>query len=490
MTGQGDIIVKITDMTVSSLASAVEKGELTPGEITAAYLCRIGETDEKINAYITVCADKALEAAAKADRGDVPAVKRLPFAVKDNIAVSGVKMTCASRMLENFVPQYNASVVEKMGGIVLGKTNLDEFAMGSSCEKSIIGATCNPISPERSAGGSSGGSAAAVCAKCAPWALGTDTGGSARQPSAFCGVVSMKPTYGLVSRFGVTEFASSLDTVCPITRNVYDCALVLEHMAGNDARDMTSVDKADFAGEYTSAIDENRGVHGLRIGLTEDFEPLCGDAVISCTLRAAQKLERLGASVERVKLPEADSVLGAYLVISQAECSSNLSRYDGLKYGCSAYGDDYREIMRNSRAYGFGDEVKRRILAGCYALSESHGGNFYSAVKRIRSDIRREAEKLWERYDVILSPTSSDCAFRLGSYDEDPTKLYGSDIFTVFANLTGIPAIQLPSGGDGLLPCGVSLMAGKYSEGLLFSAASVLEGELKDYISAEVGYAL
>lgn len=481
--------MKITDMTVSSLAAAVEKGELTSREITEAYLNRIGETEGRINAYITVCAEKALEAAEEADKRDISAVKKLPFAVKDNIAVGGVKMTCASRMLENFVPTYTAGVVEKMGGIVLGKTNLDEFAMGSSCEKSIIGATRNPISTDCSAGGSSGGSAAAVCARSAPWAVGTDTGGSARQPSAFCGVVSIKPTYGLVSRYGVTEFASSLDTVCPITRNVYDCALMLEQMAGHDARDMTSVDRADYSEEYTSAIAKNSGVRGLRIGLADDFEPLCGDAVVSCTLRAAEKLEKLGAVVERVKMPDSDSVLGAYLVISQAECSSNFSRYDGLKYGFSADGEDYREIMRNSRAHGFGDEVKRRILAGSYALSESHGGNFYGEIKRIRSDIRLEAEKIWERYDVVLSPTASDCAFRLGSYDADPTKLYGSDIFTVFANLVGIPAIQLPSGGDGVLPCGISLMSGKYSEPLLFSVASVLESELKDYVSAEVGYA-
>ena len=476
-------------MTASSLVAAVEKRELTSREITEAYLNRIGETEGKINAYITVCAENALKAADEADKKDIPAVKKLPFAVKDNIAVSSVKMTCASHMLENFVPSYTAGVVEKMGGIVLGKTNLDEFAMGSSCEKSIIGATRNPISTDCSAGGSSGGSAAAVCAKSAPWAVGTDTGGSARQPSAFCGVVSVKPTYGLVSRYGVTEFASSLDTVCPITKNVYDCALMLEQMAGNDARDMTSVDRADYTGEYTSAIVKNDGVRGLRIGLPENFESMCGEAVVSCTLRAAEKLEKLGAVVERVRMPDADSVLGAYLVISQAECSSNFSRYDGLKYGFSEAGDDYREIMRNSRAHGFGDEVKRRILAGCYALSESHGGNFYNEIKRIRSDIRIEAEKLWERYDVVLSPTASDCAFRLGSYNADPTKMYSSDIFTVFANLVGIPAIQIPSGGNGLLPCGISIMAGKYSESTVFSVASVLESELKDYVSAEVGYA-
>ncbi len=478
--------MKITELSIASLVEKLDKREITSREITEAYLERANETENDINAFITLCPEKALAAADKADKEDLPAIKKIPFALKDNIAYSGVKMTCASRMLENFTPSYTASVVEKMGGIVIGKANLDEFAMGSSCEKSIAGATHNPIAYEYSAGGSSGGSAASVKARSSPWAIGTDTGGSARQPSAFCGVVSIKPTYGLISRYGVTELASSLDTVCPITRDVYDCALVLENMAGHDVRDMTSTSRDDYRGEFTNAIKKKYGIAELRIGLMDGFEKYCDEAVTAATLRAARIAERLGAHVERVVLPSGEETLGAYMVISQAECSSNLSRYDGIKYGYHADGDDYREIMRNSRAEGFGDEVKRRIISGCYALSESHGGNYFAGIKGIRSKICGEADKLFEKYDIIMLPTAAGCAFKLGSFDTDPTKLYASDMFTVFANLTGIPALQLPSGGNGILPCGISLMAARNCDKLLFSVAYILESEMSAYVSSEV----
>ena len=477
--------MKITELSVAALCEKLEKRETTSREITEAFLERANETKD-INAFITLCPEKALAAADRADKENLSAIKKIPFAAKDNIAYSGVKMTCASHMLENFIPTYNASVVEKMGGIVLGKTNLDEFAMGSSCEKSIIGATHNPIAHDYSAGGSSGGSAASVKACSSPWALGTDTGGSSRQPSAFCGVVSVKPTYGLVSRYGVAELASSLDTICPIARDVYDCALILENMAGHDERDMTSTSREDYRGEFTSAIKKEYGISGLRIGLMDGFEKYCDEAVTEATLRAARIAEKLGAHVERAVMPSGDETLGAYMVISQAECSSNLSRYDGIKYGYHADGTDYREIMRNSRAEGFGDEVKRRIISGCYALSEAHGGNYFAGIKGIRSKICGEADALFEKYDLIMLPTAAGCAFRLGSFDTDPTKLYASDMFTVFANLTGIPAIQLPSGGDGLLPCGISLMSARNCDKLLFSAAHVLESEMSDYVRSEV----
>lgn len=479
--------MNITEMTVAALTEAIEKRELSSREITEAFLARADETEPSVNSYITLCREKALEAADKADKNDVPAIKKIPFAVKDNVAYDGVRMTCASRMLESFVPTYTAEVVERMGGIVLGKTNLDEFAMGSSCEKSLFGATHNPISYEYSAGGSSGGSAASVKACSAPWSVGTDTGGSARQPSAFCGVVSIKPTYGLVSRYGVAELASSLDTVCPITKDVFDSALVLENMAGHDRRDMTSTEKESYAGEFTSAIKKEYGIRGLRIGLMDGFEKYCDEAVTKSTLRAARIAEELGASVERTEMPSGDETLGAYMVISQAECSSNLSRYDGIKYGYNAGGDDYREIMRRSRSEGFGDEVKRRIMSGCYALSESHGGNFFAGIKGIRSRICREAAALFEKYDVVMLPTAAGCAFRLGSFDTNPTMLYASDMFTVFANLTGVPAIQLPSGGNGTLPCGISLMAAANCDKLLFSVAHTLESEMKNYVASEVG---
>lgn len=479
--------MKITEMTVASLVEAVEKKELSSVDITKAYIERANETEDIVNSYITLCPTLALEAAERADKADIPAIRKIPFAVKDNVAYSEVKMTCASHMLENFVPSYTATAVEKMGGVVLGKTNLDEFAMGSSCEKSYFGVTHNPVAPEHSAGGSSGGSAACVKACSAPWSIGTDTGGSARQPSAFCGVVSIKPTYGLVSRYGVAELASSLDTVCPITKNVYDCAMVLENMAGHDKRDMTSTSRESYVGEFTSAIKKEYGIRGLRIGLMDGFEKYCDEAVTKSTLRAAEIAEKLGANVERTKMLSGDETLGAYMVISQAECSSNLSRFDGIKFGYRADGEDYREIMRKSRSEGFGDEVKRRIMSGCYALSESHGGNFFAGIKGIRSRIIREAAKLFEKYDIIMLPTAAGCAFKLGSFDTDPTMLYASDMFTVFGNLTGVPALQLPSGGNGVLPCGISLMAASNCDKLLFSAASVLEAEMKEYVSAEVG---
>ncbi len=478
--------MNITEMTVAALVEAIEKKELSSREITAAFLEKADETEGNVHSYITLCHEKALVEAERADKLDIPAIKKIPFAAKDNVAYSGVKMTCASRMLENFVPSYTATVVEKMGGVVLGKTNLDEFAMGSSCEKSAFGDTCNPISHEHSAGGSSGGSAACVKAHSAPWSIGTDTGGSARQPSSFCGVVSIKPTYGLVSRYGVAELASSLDTVCPITSDVYDCAIVLENMAGHDERDMTSTKRKSYAGEFTSAIKKEYGVRGLRIGLMDGFEKYCDEATTRSTLRAAEIAEKLGASVERVDMPSGDETLGAYMVISQAECSSNLSRYDGIKYGFCAEGEDYREIMRNSRSQGLGDEVKRRIMAGCYALSESHGGNFFAGIKGIRSRIIGEAARLFEKYDIVMLPTSACCAFKRGSFDTDPTMLYASDMFTVFANLTGVPAIQLPSGGNGVLPCGLSLMAAADCDKLLFSAAYALEAEMKSYVRDEV----
>ncbi len=480
--------MNIVDLTLSELCLELAKGNLTSREITEAYLKRAHETETEVNAYINLYDELALEAADRADLDkSKSAIHKLPFAVKDNIAVSGMKMTCASRMLENFTPTYTATCVSKVGDIVIGKTNLDEFAMGSSCEKSIIGATHNPIRHGYASGGSSGGSAAAVAVKSAPWAIGTDTGGSARQPSSFCGVVSIKPTYSLVSRFGVAELASSLDTVCPITKNVYDNALVLETMSGWDRRDMTSCKREDYTGEFTRELCKTDSLmRGLRVGLMAGFEELCDDVVVDKTLRAARKLEQLGAVVERVHIRDFDAVLGAYLVISQAELSSNLSRYDGLKYGLQAEGDSFREIMTNSRDQGFGDEVKRRILSGTYALSEAHGGNFYGEVKMIRTDINHWVEKMWEKCDVLLTPTASGVSFKLNSYDTDPTKLYRSDIFTVLANLTGSPAIQLPSGGDGTLPCGISLMSPKFTEKLLYKTAYILESELAPYVKSEV----
>ncbi len=477
----------IVKMTAAELELALENRELSSWEITSAFLDRIDEKRD-LNMFISVCREAALKKAEEADASFASAIKKIPFAVKDNIAVAGEKMTCASHILDGFVPPYTSSAVERLGGIVLGKTNLDEFAMGSSCEKSIIGATVNPYSKEikYSAGGSSGGSAVSVASFSSPWALGSDTGGSARQPASFCGIVAMKPTYGLVSRFGLTEFVSSMDTVCPMTKNVYDNALMLGLMAGHDCRDMTSCGRESYVGEFISGLDGAASLGGLRIGIVDGYEKICSEDVIKCTRRAAEKLEGLGASVGMCSMPAHGSMLGAYLVISEAECSSNLSRFDGLKYGMTLDGEDYREIVRGTRASRFGDEVKRRIIAGGYALSETYGGNYYPQIKGIRAEMVAFADKIFEEYDILLTPTTSETAFELGKYDDDPTKLYMSDVFTVFANLTGIPSLSIPSGGDGSLPCGVSLMSKKYGEPLLYRVAYALENELCGYIKAEV----
>ena len=479
----------ITLLSVRSLAEEIRKGNISSREITEAYLNRISETEPQVNGYITVTPTLALKQADEADRamaaGETLApLAGIPYAVKDNVAVEGVKMTCASEMLRDFVPTYTATVCKNVGGVVLGKTNLDEFAMGSACERSIIGATHNPIDLTRSAGGSSGGSAATVAAKSAPWSIATDTGGSARQPAAFCGAVSMKPTYGIVSRYGVTELASSLDTVCPITRDVYDNALVLESMIGRDKRDMTSVDSA---GGFTKEIES--GVGGLRIGMLGDSLDMCEDEAVVRLFRAGEMLLKLGAEVDSLApgaMPPLDVALSSYFVIASAECSSNMARYDGLRYGCSADGADCAEIMKRSRDRSLGDEVKRRMLSGAYALSRSLGGGHYLDIKDVQTNICRAVSLLFEKYNIILMPTAAGVPFRLGDYSSNPTALYASDSFTTIANLTGCPAITLPSGGWDGLPYGVMLMGKKHSESMLYRAAYALEDSLSDYVKTEV----
>ncbi len=479
----------IIDLTVARLAEELKKRSISSLEITKAYFDRMSETEPKVNAYITEARETATEQAREADRilESGNACSRLcgvPYAVKDNVAVKDVKMTCASAMLRDFVPPYTATVCEKVGGVVLGKTNLDEFAMGSACERSIIGATHNPIDTTRSAGGSSGGSAAAVAAKSAPWAVATDTGGSARQPAAFCGVVSMKPTYGIISRYGVTELASSLDTVCPITRNVYDNALVLEAMVGRDKRDMTSI---SCKGNFISEIEN--GVRGLRIGMLGDSLDMCEDEAVVRLFRSADMLKKLGADVDSLEpgvMPPLDVALSSYFVIASAECSSNMARYDGLRYGYCADGSDCYEIMRRSRDISLGDEVKRRMISGAYALSRSLGGGHYLTIKEVQTEICRAVAGLFEKYDMILMPTAAGVPFKLGDYSSNPTALYASDSFTTMANLTGCPAITLPSGGFGGLPYGVMLMGRKHSESLLYRAAYALEDSLAEYVKAEV----
>jgi aspartyl-tRNA(Asn)/glutamyl-tRNA(Gln) amidotransferase subunit A len=353
---------------------------------------------------------------------------------------------------------------------MLGKTNMDEFAMGSSTGRSVFGVTKNPLDVTRSAGGSSGGSAAAVASGMAPWALGSDTGGSARQPAAFCGAVAMKPTYGLISRWGLTEFASSLDTVSPITRDVTDSAMVLDAIAGRDRRDMTSVDSD---GGYRDVL--GCDVKGMRIGLMTGLDDCCQREQTEAVNSAAKVLAGLGADVELVTLPDTDAVLKTYLIICASECSSNLARFDGLRYGAPADGESAAELMKNTRGL-FGEEVKRRILAGTYALLEAGGGDGFRRAKEVQYGICRQMDGVWKKYDAVLMPTTWGAAFRLGEFDGDAQQLYASDRFTTLANLTGCPAISLPRLTDGL-SYGVTLMGRRFGEKDLYRAAYALECE-------------
>jgi len=490
----------IISLSAAELSAELHCGNISAHEAAEAYLSRIFSCDSVINAYITVTEEFARRNADSADRilknKEGGALCGIPFSVKDNIMVKGCPATCASEMLRGFVPPYSAEVCEKLwreGCVLLGKVNLDEFAMGSSCEKSIFGATHNPIDISCSPGGSSGGSAASVASREAAFSLGTDTGGSARQPAAFCGLVAMKPTYGLVSRYGMVEFASSYDQISPVTRNVSDNALVLSAICGHDKKDMTSISQ-----EYsTDFLTHGLNIQNLRVGVISDFEKACDEAVARCVYRVAEKLSGLGAAVDTIALPSPEAALEIYIITSAAEASSNLARYDGIKYGASASnaelntaggfnGKTSREYMLEVRSAGFGEEVRRRIVTGTYALSSAYNGDYYRRIKNAKDRLCARVEDIFEVYDIILMPTTGSVAFPLGSFDDSPTNLYGSDKFTVYANLTGCPAITIPSGGNGILPCGVTLMGRRLSEKMLYGTAALLEEELYSYVKAEV----
>lgn len=478
---------EITALSVCDLSEAIRNKRLSVRELTVAYIDRIEKHDSRVNAYVLEEFETALRLAESADRriaewacDELPPLFGIPYSVKDNFAVAGIRMTCASRMLESFVPSYTAAVCEKAdsaGGIMLGKTNLDEFAMGSSTERSIFGPTANPLDLTRTAGGSSGGSAAAVAGELSPWSIGSDTGGSARQPASFCGVVAMKPTYGRVSRFGMAELASSLDAPSPITRCVRDNALVLSVFSGSDPRDMTSIG-ADY--DFLNGIES--GVRGLRVGVLDNTD--------RCTARAARILEQLGADMipiaQEERLAFLDEAVEIYQTITAAEASSNLARYDGIRYGLRAAGNTAAEIMKNSRSLGFGDEVKRRITAGSFALSSVYNGDYYRRIKRAEAGICERFKTLFEEIDILLMPTTSGIAFRLGSYGDDPIGMYKSDRYTVPANLTGCPALTIPSGGEIGMPVGVTFMGARFSEGILYRAALAAEAELAVYTNEEI----
>jgi aspartyl-tRNA(Asn)/glutamyl-tRNA(Gln) amidotransferase subunit A len=465
----------------AGIAAAVRRGERSAVEVVEEHLAAVGAREEELHAFNLVLADEARAAAADVDRrvaaGEDPGpLAGVPLALKDNLATRGVPTTCSSRILEGWRPPYDATVVARVqaaGAVVVGKTNLDEFAMGSSTENSAFGPTRNPHDPSRVPGGSSGGSAAAVAAGFAPLALGSDTGGSIRQPAALCGVVGMKPTYGVVSRYGLVAFASSLDQIGPFARTVGDAALLLEVIAGHDPMDTTSLDQP--APRVVEHLDD--GVDGLRVGIVrelmiEGIEPDVRRRVEA----AAEALAAAGAKVEEASVPATTYGLSAYYLIAPAEASSNLARYDGVRYGLRVEAPTTGEMNAATRTAGFGAEVKRRIMLGTYALSAGYYDAYYGKAQAVRTLIIRDFDAAYGRFDLLLSPTAPSTAFELGAKTSDPLSMYLSDVCTIPSNLAGHPAISVPFGsGDDGLPVGVQLLAPALGEVPMFRAAAVLE---------------
>ncbi len=475
--------ISVHEWSLLEAARRIRDGEVSSRELTEALLARISALDPKINAYITVLPEAAMASAAACDEEQAKGRFRgplhgVPVGLKDIFCTRGVRTTCGSRILADFEPPYDATVTEKVlaaGAVLLGKHNMDEFAMGSSTETSHFGPTRNPCDLSRIPGGSSGGTAAAVAAGLCFAGVGTDTGGSIRQPASLCGVVGMKPTYGRVSRYGMIAFASSLDQAGPITRTVADAAALLGIIAGHDPRDSTCVDAP--VPDYLAAA--GRPVKGLRIGLPREyFEGEGLDPTVRAAVEEALKsLTDQGATVVDVSLPHTGYALSTYYLIAPAEASSNLARYDGVRYGHRAEGTSgLIEMMSKTRAEGFGAEVKRRIMIGTYALSAGYYEAFYGKAQKVRTLIRRDFAEAFEKADALLTPTTLTPAFRLGEKTDDPLTMYLSDIFTIPCNLAGIPGISVPCGfsPDGL-PIGAQLLAGPFREETLFTVAGAIE---------------
>jgi len=465
------------------LAEQVRRGQLSAVEILEEHLGLISGRDPEVHAFNLVSEERASEAAAKVDAvvetgGDPGPLAGVPVAIKDNLCTRGLATTCSSRILEGWVPPYDATVVTRLegaGALVVGKTNLDEFAMGSSTENSAFGPTRNPLDPSRVPGGSSGGSAAAVAAGFAPLALGSDTGGSIRQPAAFCGVVGVKPTYGLVSRYGLVAFASSLDQVGPFARCVRDAAVALDVISGWDPRDSTSL----HTPPPSAQAGLGRGVEGLRVGVVRELSAAEGISleVAKRTQDAAEALAGEGAKVEEVSVPAVAYGLSAYYLIAPAEASSNLARYDGVRYGFRASGaKDVSEMYLQTRSQGFGPEVKRRIMLGTYALSAGYYDAYYAKAQKVRTLTIEDFARAYESFDVLLSPTAPTVAFPFGAKTADPLTMYLNDVCTIPSNLAGHPAMSVPFGtGEDGLPVGVQVMAPALGEPVMFSVAEVLE---------------
>ena len=468
--------------TIHEYAELLKQKKLSSVELTKQYLARIEKADAQIGSYITVCPDEALAAAGKADeriaKGEATLLTGIPVGIKDNICTEGITTTCASKMLYNFVPPYDATVTKRLkneGAVILGKLNMDEFAMGSSTESSYFKKTKNPYDLTRVPGGSSGGSAASVSADLAPYALGSDTGGSIRQPAAFCGNVGLKPTYGLVSRFGLIAFASSLDQIGSFTKDVTDCAIVLNAIAGYDKMDSTSVD-ADKT-DYTKAL--GLPLKGMKIGVPKQYlESGIQTEIREAVENAIKVYEMLGAECEECSLPLSKFALPAYYLISSAEASSNLARFDGIKYGYRA--EEYHgltDLYEITRSEGFGEEVKRRIMLGTYALSSGYYDAYYKKAQQVRGLIKRDFAACFEKYDVLLTPTTPTTAYKFGE-KSDPVAMYMGDICTVAVNIAGLPAISIPAGLDKKgMPIGIQLIANSLDERKLLTAAFAYERE-------------
>ncbi len=465
---------------IKTLSNLLLKKEIRPVEVVESVFKQIEKAEPSVKAYITLTSDEAIKQAHLAEglisEGKATILTGIPFAIKDNICTRGIRTTCASRILENFIPPYESTVTERLkdsGYILLGKTNMDEFAMGSSTENSAFFTTRNPWDFMRIPGGSSGGSAAAVAADECIASLGSDTGGSIRQPAALCGVVGLKPTYGAVSRYGLIAFASSLDQIGPITKTVWDSAAIMTYIAGHDPRDSTSAPYPPK--DYTARID--RDIKGVKIGIPEEYFIEGMDMEVrDAVLEAVRLLNSMGAEIINISLPHTGYAVATYYILATSEASSNLARYDGVKYGLRIEGENLIDMYMKTRSKGFGDEVKRRIMLGTYALSSGYYEAYYKKAQQVRTLIKRDFDEAFQKVDVIITPTSPTPAFKIGEKVSDPLQMYLSDIFTISVNLAGVPAISIPCGfSSDNLPIGLQIIGRPFEEETILNIAYCYE---------------